>query len=504
MTVMRWWQRSWAMFTLVVVLLSVQFLDAASGKQLDPSDVKSVDIKHSNNILDLQREGKWRDHDSELWSYKKNSDLVVHLKDLEKRCSKFIKIEKIGESTSNSSIYAIRVSSFVGDEGSPKAKGLPKVKVVGNLHGDEPTGRVLTVALAEWLCEKKDNEKASDVLHKVDLWLIPTLNPDGFSSQQRENANGVDLNRDFPDRFAQGSSNERLKRTGKEQKETNLLMDWTEKKGPFVSSLAIHEGALVANYPWDGTPDKSTRYEACPDDVSFKYFATQYAKKHRKMSLPSNKEFPDGGTTNGAAWYPIYGSMQDWNYISASCLELTLEVSLHKWPDAQLLPNMFEDNRDAMIDFFLRSTYGGFTGIVYGIHTSSRKTGKENIPISATIRVDDSPLNITSNPETGTFYRPLAPGRYAVNIAATGFKSKLIQIEIPEDGSGLFERIYLNMQPSASNKSRSALSVGDDLIFQSGVVIFVACGITLLMLWWIHIVLVSRYLGRPLMKILKK
>lgn len=41
-----------------------------------------------------------------------------------------------------------------------------------------------------------------------------------------------------------------------------------------------------------------------------------------------NETFVDG-ITNGAAWYPIPGSMQDWNYIYASCFELTLELGTY-------------------------------------------------------------------------------------------------------------------------------------------------------------------------------
>lgn len=32
--------------------------------------------------------------------------------------------------------------------------------------------------------------------------------------------------------------------------------------------------------------------------------------------------------------YPIYGGMQDWNYINHGCFELTLEISDNKWPSA--------------------------------------------------------------------------------------------------------------------------------------------------------------------------
>ena len=36
--------------------------------------------------------------------------------------------------------------------------------------------------------------------------------------------------------------------------------------------------------------------------------------------------------------YPIYGGMQDWNYIHGGCFELTLEISDTKWPKAAEVP----------------------------------------------------------------------------------------------------------------------------------------------------------------------
>ncbi|HLY85278.1 MAG TPA: DUF2817 domain-containing protein [Gaiellaceae bacterium] len=58
--------------------------------------------------------------------------------------------------------------------------------VVGCIHGNEAAG----VAIARRL------ERASP--RGLDLWIIPTLNPDGMAAGTRGNAHGVDLNRNFP------------------------------------------------------------------------------------------------------------------------------------------------------------------------------------------------------------------------------------------------------------------------------------------------------------------
>lgn len=40
--------------------------------------------------------------------------------------------------------------------------------------------------------------------------------------------------------------------------------------------------------------------------------------------------------------YPLYGGMQDWNYIHAGCFELTLEISDNKWPNAAEVSGTFD------------------------------------------------------------------------------------------------------------------------------------------------------------------
>jgi murein peptide amidase A len=88
----------------------------------------------------------------------------------------------IGRSVNGKPITAYRV----GDPAAPR-KGL----VVGNIHGDEPEGlRVTRMIGRKW----RD-------LKGIDLWVIHTVNPDGLGVHRRQNAHGVDLNRNFGKRW---------------------------------------------------------------------------------------------------------------------------------------------------------------------------------------------------------------------------------------------------------------------------------------------------------------
>ncbi len=73
-------------------------------------------------------------------------------------------------------------------------RGVPggaRVLVIGVIHGNEPAGlevveRLRTVAVPEG----------------VELFLVPSMNPDGLAADDRQNANEVDLNRNFPQNWA--------------------------------------------------------------------------------------------------------------------------------------------------------------------------------------------------------------------------------------------------------------------------------------------------------------
>ncbi|MET0146592.1 MAG: M14 family zinc carboxypeptidase [Ilumatobacteraceae bacterium] len=86
-------------------------------------------------------------------------------------------VREIGRSVEGRPITAV-------ERGTPG--GIP-ILVIGVIHGDEDDG----VAILERLA-------TAAVPPGIDLWLVESINPDGQAAQQRGNAAGVDLNRNFP------------------------------------------------------------------------------------------------------------------------------------------------------------------------------------------------------------------------------------------------------------------------------------------------------------------
>jgi protein MpaA len=87
----------------------------------------------------------------------------------------------LGDSVQGREIVAVEVAGA-----HPRAA----VLVVGCIHGNEPAG----IAIAHALTRARPPSG-------VALWIVPDLNPDGVAAGTRQNADGVDLNRNFPTRW---------------------------------------------------------------------------------------------------------------------------------------------------------------------------------------------------------------------------------------------------------------------------------------------------------------
>jgi protein MpaA len=88
------------------------------------------------------------------------------------------RIVTIGHSVEGRSIKA----EVIGPNTAPR-----RILLVGCIHGNECAGRAILSALARLR-----------VRRGVQLWLVPEMNPDGAAADTRQNAHGVDPNRNFP------------------------------------------------------------------------------------------------------------------------------------------------------------------------------------------------------------------------------------------------------------------------------------------------------------------
>ena len=106
-----------------------------------------------------------------------------------------------------------------------------RVLVIGNMHGDEKAGIKVI-----------DRLRTRAVPANVDLWLIPSINPDGTRIGTRTNAHKVDLNRNFPRYWVYsgvGTSKYSGPRWGSEP-ETRALIAFVKKYQP-RTTIVFHQ-----------------------------------------------------------------------------------------------------------------------------------------------------------------------------------------------------------------------------------------------------------------------
>ena len=351
-----------------------------------------------------------QDSRNPMEAYHDYNELTAFMQDIADSYPDITHLESIGQSVQGRELWVMEISDNPGVN-----EVEPEFKYVANMHGDETVGRELSLYLIEWLVEGYgSNSQATNLINNTAIFIMPTMNPDGFELGQRYNANGIDLNRDFPDQFTDLSNT-----TNGREPETRAVMEWTWDHH-FVLSANMHGGALVANYPFDGP--NSGSYSASPDDDLFIHISLAYADAHPNMESGGFSN----GITNGAQWYAIFGGMQDWNYIWEGDFDITLEQHEIKWPNSNQLPGLWNDHREPMLSY-LEEVHDGIRGIV-----TDSETGE---PLAANISVQGIDHDITPDPENGDYYRLLTPGTYTVTAEAFGFLSQSETVTVPISGS---------------------------------------------------------------------
>jgi hypothetical protein len=359
---------------------------------LDSINVPYVDMKQINKSV--------------MAGYPTHAEITAKLMAAQAKRPDIIKVFSIGKSVKGKDLWVVKISDNVNADETE-----PEFKYISSMHGDEITGRELTTFLIEEIAAKYgSDQELTELVNNTEIFIMPSMNPDGSEMKQRANANGIDLNRNFPDIISDSNGASMATR----QIENQAVMKFQASR-QFVLSANFHGGTIVANYPWD------SKYDRHPLDLFVKELSSSYADHNPEMR--SSREFA-GGITNGADWYVVRGGMQDWSYFWYNDLQITLEVSHNKYPSYSDIPGFYKTNRDSMVEFMKQVHRGagikldrpGVTGTV---------TVKQTSPVAK-----DLGSYAFANSQ---FYKVMPEGDYTFTVKETSGSTQDISVRVEKD-----------------------------------------------------------------------
>jgi len=326
------------------------------------------------------------------------------------------KLLTIATLASGRKLLALRISDNVNTE-----ENEPEFLYTSSIHGDELTGFILMLHLADSLLSGYGSSpRITNLVNNFDVVICPLANPDGtykggnntVNGATRYNANNIDLNRNFPD-----------PKTGPHpdgnqwQSENIAFMDFAAHNS-FTMGANFHGGAEVLNYPWD-TWSKTTA-----DNAWWIYTSREYADTVQAHAQAGYLTDESNGITNGYAWYEVNGGRQDYMNYYHYCRESTIEISTTKLPPASQLSIYWNSNFRSLLNYIEQSGFG-----LHGLVTDSA-TGA---PLHAKVYIsgfDKDSSHVYTDPQVGDYHRLLKAGTYNVTFSAGGYASKTITVSV--------------------------------------------------------------------------
>ncbi len=341
------------------------------------------------------------------------------------------KLDSIGTTVEGRKLYVVKISDNVNEDEAEQ-----EFFYTSTMHGDEVTGYVLMLRLIDYLLSQyNSNTRIKAIVDNMAIYINPNANPDGtyyagnntVSGSIRNNANSVNLNRNFPDpRAGDHPIGESW------QPETLAMMNFASQHR-FTASANFHGGIELANYPWD-TWTSTQRKHA---DHNWYYTVSRaYADTAQKYSPAGYFTGEDNGVTHGGDWYVVEGGRQDYMNYWHHCREITLEISDIKLLSSDLLPAYWDYNKESILNY-MEVCNGGIQGII---------KDEDNNPIKAKVYIsahDKDSSEVYSNNTNGFYARPIEPGTWDVTYSALGYESKSQSITVTDLRTKIIQDITL-------------------------------------------------------------
>jgi hypothetical protein len=385
---------------------------------LAPRPDETVVEGQTSSLFDDPRDGQSGELVQDYHDY---DALTTALRNLADEAPELVRLESAGRSGENRELWYVRLGGQVDHE-----DGGPKLIYIANMHGDETVGREMMVYLLQKLVrEYETSPRIKNLVDHTRIWIMPSMNPDGFERGQRGNVRGRDLNRNFPD----FTSDNRDIPAGREP-ETAAVMRLHDTH-EFTLAMNHHGGDVCFNMPWDTQPndDPETRFG---DDSVVKTLGREYADANPTMRANNSSGF-DNGLTYGYEWYEVNGGLQDWSIHYRNATHATSELSYTKYPEARHLPRFWRENEEPLVRYLER----GRMGLHLKIFDEATQA-----PIEGAL-IEHSGSSRKFVAKSATVHRLTLPGTWTVKVSAPGYESKQLELTA-EDFSGSFTEVGLN------------------------------------------------------------
>lgn len=361
------------------------------------------------------------------------------------------KLENIGSTPNGRNLWILKISDNCQTD-----EAEPEFFYSSSMHGDEITGFPLMMRLIDHLVTRYGTDsEVTNLVNTTEIYISPLSNPDGSfktagndvmnsagNTATRANANGRDLNRNYPDPL-----NGLHPDTFAYQPETLAFLAF-EKTRNFVMAANFHGGVEVVNYPWDAYASPNHLH---PHDNYFKFISKNYAQSCQNAS--NNNGYMDDvfagqypGTTNGSLWYTVSGGRQDYNNYYMHNKEVTIEISTTKFPSASELPNFWNYNKQAFLDHIKQANYG----------LQGKVTDMSGNPINAKVYIPGYDLKgawVKTGSLHGDYYKLLIAGNYNITFEAPGYASQTIAATVGNNATTVLnvQMVATTAEPTVAN-----------------------------------------------------